>query len=76
MSEATDEVRKRYDRIAPLYDLLERPMEAKFSQWRDELLQAAEGRVLEVGVGTGKNRSPDRPWIFSIPFRFISTART
>ncbi|MDA3951028.1 MAG: methyltransferase domain-containing protein [Spirochaeta sp.] len=55
MSEATDEVRKRYDRIAPLYDLLERPMEAKFSQWRDELLQAAEGRVLEVGVGTGKN---------------------
>lgn len=30
-------------------------MESKFSQRREELLQEARGRVLEVGVGTGKN---------------------
>ncbi len=55
MGEQSDIVRKRYNRIAPLYDLMERPMESHGTQWRDELLQEAHGRVLEVGVGTGKN---------------------
>ena len=53
--EATERVRNRYNRIAPLYDALERPMEGRMSQWRRELLGRAHGKVLEIGVGTGKN---------------------
>jgi len=48
-------VRKRYSRIAGLYDLIEAPMERAFAGRRQELLAGVAGRVLEVGVGTGKN---------------------
>ena len=49
--------RRRYDRIAPLYDLAEGPMEwLAFRHWRAELVQRVAGRqVLEAGAGTGKN---------------------
>ena len=49
--------RKRYDRLAPFYDLLEKPLEGlQFAQWRARLRERMNGkRVLEVGVGTGKN---------------------
>jgi ubiquinone/menaquinone biosynthesis C-methylase UbiE len=48
--------KKRYDRIAWIYDFMELPVETmSFSLWRDELLSAVTGSVLEVGIGTGKN---------------------
>ena len=49
--------RKRYDRLAPFYDLLEKPLEAlRFARWRARLGKwLIEDRILEVGVGTGKN---------------------
>jgi len=47
---------KRYDRVAWRYDLLERPMERMFfARLRKDLLSRVSGRVLEVGIGTGKN---------------------
>lgn len=51
--------RARYNRIAPMYDAMESLTErAAFSAWRQELWAAVPaGRVLEVGVGTGKNLS-------------------
>jgi ubiquinone/menaquinone biosynthesis C-methylase UbiE len=54
---ATDQTRSRYNRIAPLYDLMEAPVERwAFSRWRERLWSQADGkRILEVGVGTGKN---------------------
>lgn len=54
-AENSERIRNRYNRIAPLYDLLERPMEARAAVWRRDLLGLARGSVLEVGVGTGKN---------------------
>jgi ubiquinone/menaquinone biosynthesis C-methylase UbiE len=51
----SEKVKRRYSRIAGLYDLFEAPMERAFAGWRRELLAGAKGRVLEVGVGTGKN---------------------
>jgi ubiquinone/menaquinone biosynthesis C-methylase UbiE len=46
----------RYNRIAPFYDLMEALPEQQFSSWRERLWALVpEGRVLEVGVGTGKN---------------------
>jgi phosphatidylethanolamine/phosphatidyl-N-methylethanolamine N-methyltransferase len=48
---------KRYDRIAPFFDLLEAPMEGMFLRsWRELLWRQVTGHhILEVGVGTGKN---------------------
>jgi ubiquinone/menaquinone biosynthesis C-methylase UbiE len=48
----------RYDRIAPLYDAMEWLVEhAVMREWRQQLWSRIEaaGRILEVGVGTGKN---------------------
>jgi ubiquinone/menaquinone biosynthesis C-methylase UbiE len=51
-------VTRRYDRMAPLYDLYNAPAEwMGFRRRRRRLLGEARGRVLEVGVGTGKNLS-------------------
>jgi phosphatidylethanolamine/phosphatidyl-N-methylethanolamine N-methyltransferase len=49
--------RKRYDRLAFWYDFLEAPMERiGFASWRPRILNRIRGdRILEVGVGTGKN---------------------
>ncbi|MAU16614.1 MULTISPECIES: class I SAM-dependent methyltransferase [Flavobacteriaceae] len=52
----TNKIRKRYDRIAGYFDLLEKPMGTSgFDKWRKELVNQAKGKTLEVGVGTGKN---------------------
>ena len=52
-----DLTRRRYNRIAYLYDFLEAPMEhMRFAAWRRRLTAGIKGqRALEVGVGTGKN---------------------
>jgi phosphatidylethanolamine/phosphatidyl-N-methylethanolamine N-methyltransferase len=54
---ATEVARKRYDRIAPLYDFMEGGVDKfRFGKWRKMLWSQVEcARVLEVGVGTGKN---------------------
>ncbi len=53
---ATAATRARYDRIARIYDRMERRSERRFAPWRAALWQQVRGpRVLEVGVGTGKN---------------------
>jgi ubiquinone/menaquinone biosynthesis C-methylase UbiE len=53
----TIQARSRYNRIAPLYDVIEAPIERwAFSRWRKRLWSQVDGeRILEVGVGTGKN---------------------
>lgn len=51
-----EHARRRYDRIAPIYDLLQRPMERTASAWRRKAWAEVRGpRVLEAGVGTGRN---------------------
>ncbi len=53
---ATLATRHRYQRIAPFYDRMESPMERRYAPWRQRLWSLVQGpRVLEVGVGTGKN---------------------
>jgi ubiquinone/menaquinone biosynthesis C-methylase UbiE len=52
----SDKVKKRFDRIAWIYDFMESPMEIlSVASWRRDLLSGVTGKVLEVGVGTGKN---------------------
>ena len=47
---------KKYDRFSKIYDLFESPMEMRaFSKYRKKALSLAKGKVLEIGIGTGKN---------------------
>jgi ubiquinone/menaquinone biosynthesis C-methylase UbiE len=54
-SNLTAQTKTRYNRIAPYYDMMEKISERTFSHWRKGLLAHAKGKVLEIGVGTGKN---------------------
>lgn len=51
----TEKIRRRYDRYSKFYDLLEAPMELSIGKLRKKIFGKLEGRILEVGVGTGKN---------------------
>ena len=55
-AEATTATRAHYNRIARFYDRMDRGSEGRFRPQRTALWQRVRGpRVLEVGVGTGKN---------------------
>jgi ubiquinone/menaquinone biosynthesis C-methylase UbiE len=49
-------VKKRYDRFSTFYDASEAIIEkGLFGKWRMRTISNLTGKVLEVGVGTGKN---------------------
>ena len=53
---ATAATRARYERLAKIYDRVEGAMERRYRPWREQLWAEVQGpRILEVGVGTGKN---------------------
>jgi ubiquinone/menaquinone biosynthesis C-methylase UbiE len=46
----------RYERIAPFYDLLDLPFERRrYRALRPLLFQGMAGRILDAGIGTGRN---------------------
>lgn len=51
----TEATKTRYNRIAPIYNIIESIPEQFFKALRKKLLAKAKGKILEVGVGTGKN---------------------
>ena len=54
----TDATRRRYQRLSPIYDVMEGLSERRFHPWRAKLWEQVPGlRILEVGIGTGKNVS-------------------
>lgn len=56
MKEDVKKIMRRYDRISHVYDVFESPMELMaLKQWRLDLMKELSGKVLEVGIGTGKN---------------------
>ena len=60
--EQTAKIQARYNRMAPVYDLMEVLAERRFAPLRQKLWSAIPGgEVLEVGVGTGKNLSYHPP---------------
>lgn len=67
---ATAQTKARYNRIAPVYDLMETFVEHfAFRHWREKLWSQVSGEgVLEVGVGRGKNMAyyPDNIQVTAI----------
>ena len=59
MNANSNQIKRRYNRIAPFYDVLEGILEKLFfKRWRKILWKKVNGEhILEVGVGTGKNFS-------------------
>src|SRR5258708_30286627 len=46
----------RYERIAPFYDVLDLPFERRrYHALRPLLFQKLKGRLLDAGIGTGRN---------------------
>ena len=72
MSVSGDDIRRRYDRLAPWFDGLEGFLEGLiFRRLRKKLWSQAKGEhILEVGVGTGKNFSfyPEHARMTAIDF--------
>ena len=55
-AQATALTRARYQRLSAIYDFMEGMAEARYRPWRERLWALVEGaRVLEAGLGTGKN---------------------
>jgi len=80
-TKATQAARRRYNRIALAYDLMESIVErSRYSRWRQVLWSKVEGKdILEVGVGTGKNFPyyPENSDVTAIDFseKMLSRAR-
>ncbi len=80
-NKATRIIKKRYNRVAPVYDFMVSLVErSHHSQWREMLWSKVEGsKILEVGVGTGKNFPyyPEDAEITAIDFsdKMLSRAR-
>ena len=50
-------LRAKYNVTALFYDILDYPWERVYRKWRPEILGELRGKVLEAGVGTGRNFS-------------------
>lgn len=57
MTKGTSDTRKQYDRIASIYDILDAiPERLFYRSWRRQLWdRVTTGKILEIGVGAGKN---------------------
>ena len=55
MREENLSLRAKYNITAMFYDMLDYPWERVYREWRPGLLAELRGRVLEAGVGTGRN---------------------
>jgi len=52
----TSRSKKKYNRIARFYDLHSKFAEKLwFSEWRNQFILPLNGKILEAGIGTGKN---------------------
>lgn len=55
MREENLSLRAKYNITALFYDILDYPWERVYRRWRPWLLGDMRGRVLEAGIGTGRN---------------------
>lgn len=56
MDKQTKKIMNRYNRVSYIYDIFESPMELMaMKKYRQEIMNDLRGKVLEVGVGTGRN---------------------
>lgn len=75
--DATALTRARYNRAARFYDILDALSDGVFQSGRQKLWHYAQGEILEVGVGTGKNFPyyPPKARVIAIDFAERMLAR-
>ncbi|MBV8520704.1 MAG: class I SAM-dependent methyltransferase [Acetobacteraceae bacterium] len=69
---------ERYQRIARLYDILDAPFEyGRYRRIRPLLFNGLSGRILEAGIGTGRNVRfyPQDAWVVGIDLSPAMLAR-
>ena len=49
------QLQAKYKITSMFYDILDYPWERQYKKWRPNLLKEVRGKVLEAGVGTGRN---------------------
>jgi phosphatidylethanolamine/phosphatidyl-N-methylethanolamine N-methyltransferase len=55
-TKATSQIRDHYQRMSPKYDQMAEGSERRYTPWRKDIWSKVKGpRILEVGVGTGRN---------------------
>ena len=52
MKDINQVIKNRYNRVSSIYDVMDKMIK---NNWRNELIGQVQGKVLEVGVGTGAN---------------------
>lgn len=56
MKSKSDMIKKRYDRISNCFNWIQNRLgDSRTDEWRDQIIGGASGKILEVGVGTGRN---------------------
>jgi len=55
MKNIASSLARKYRITSWFYDILDYPWERQYRHWRLQILRNVEGRVLEAGVGTGRN---------------------
>ena len=55
LDDASRALREKYEFTSWFYDILDYPWERQYRHWRPLLLEDVGGKVLEAGVGTGRN---------------------
>ena len=55
LSEENRLLQVKYKTTSMFYDILDYPWERQYKKWRPGLLEDVHGKVLEAGVGTGRN---------------------
>lgn len=75
--DATALTRARYNRAARFYDIVDALSDGVFQAGRQKLWRCAQGEILEVGVGTGKNFPyyPPKARVIAIDFAERMLAR-
>jgi len=48
-------LQEKYEATASFYDILDYPWERMYRKWRPTLVGDLRGKILEAGIGTGKN---------------------
>jgi len=55
MDKLTEKIKARYDRVSGIFEIMSMAMDMMSRKYHEKVFSMVKGKVLEVGVGTGRN---------------------